>query len=156
MNDPFAVRLLRRAGNERCFTMVGILVVVLIIAVLAAMAVPSFTSQRGKASDASAKSGARTAEQAEEPSTAITTTTRRPEVGRVDAQRRQRTDRLKRRQLLHRVGEVARRIQRGLHDRAPLLRRHDAYLRARGQGLVPGLGHLVERSSARGSVPGGQ
>lgn len=66
MINSFTLRLLRRAGNERGFTMVEILVVVLIIAVLAAIAIPSFTSQRGKASDASAKSDARTAQQAEE------------------------------------------------------------------------------------------
>lgn len=66
MTNFAPIGLLRRARDERGFTLVEILVVIMIIAVLAAIAIPSFTSQRGKAGDASAKSDARTAQQAEE------------------------------------------------------------------------------------------
>lgn len=56
----------QRCGEERGFTLIEILVVILIIAILAAIAIPSFLSQTAKASDAAAKDQAVTAETAAE------------------------------------------------------------------------------------------
>jgi type IV pilus assembly protein PilA len=51
-----------RSKDERGFTLVELLVVLLIIGVLAAIAIPSFLSSTGRAKDAQAKELARTAE----------------------------------------------------------------------------------------------
>src|SRR5271156_5546338 len=52
----------RSAREERGFTLIEVLVVILIIGILAAIAIPSFLSQKSKATDAQAKELARTAE----------------------------------------------------------------------------------------------
>jgi type IV pilus assembly protein PilA len=56
----------RNLTDERGFTLIEILVVVLVIAILAALSIPTFLNQKTKATDASAKSLARSAETAAE------------------------------------------------------------------------------------------
>ena len=56
---------LRRAGSdERAFTLVELMVVVMIVGVLVAMAIPTFTAARHTAQDSAAKAALRTASKA--------------------------------------------------------------------------------------------
>ncbi len=60
------LRMLETAGNERGYTLIELLTVLLVIGVLAAIAIPTFLNQQGKAYGAGAKELAHSAQLAAE------------------------------------------------------------------------------------------